>query len=200
MIAMRIDYLRTLIRSGCLAMAVALVGCGGSQEPREAARRADPEVGQQKTGNVDPAKIEKCGGFTADLAAGILGVPASQIKATNEPQSETLRICSFQAGSDWRKVVSFSLSSEPSADEAKASMATERENLGLAKSSIGAVTGSTDESAALEEIPGLGDEAFYTRVNETLVARVSNVRVQVMTAPNLEAYKQVAREVTRGLR
>jgi hypothetical protein len=79
-------------------------------------------------------------------------------------------------------------------------MARTRENLGLAKRSIGSVTGSTDKGPALQEISGLGDEAYYTSVNDSLTVRVANVTIMVMNAPDLEAYKAVAGEVIKGLR
>jgi len=200
MTALRNLCLRRLTESGCLALALLLTGCGGSETPKQAAPGAAPEVRQREADTVDPAKIEKCGGFTSETAAKILGIPASDIEATSRLEYETLRICSFQSRSDSRKIVSFSLGWETSAEEAKAGMASTRENLGIARRSIGAVTGSADKGPTLEEISGLGDEAYYTRVNGTLVARVSNVTVLVMTAPDLEAYKQVAREVIKGLR
>jgi hypothetical protein len=199
MTSIRNDWWRGLIESGGLACVLFLTGCGGSETPKDATSGTTTQAQQGGKGVVDPAKIERCGGFTAEMAAGILGVPVSEIQATNHLEYETLRICSFGVQSDYGKIVSFSLSWEKSAEEAEAGLARTRENLGLAQRSIGAVTGSTDKGPALEEIPGLGDEAFYTRVNDTLVARVGNVTIQVMTAPDLEAYKQIAREVIKGL-
>lgn len=191
---------RRLAECACLVMAVFLTACGGSEATKQGASQAAPESRRQSTDTVDPAKIEKCGGFTAEAAARILGVPASDIEASSRLEYETLRICSFQSRTQPKKIVSFSLGWEKSAEEAQASMASTRENLGLAKRSIGAVTGSTEKGPAVEEISGLGDEAYYTRVNDTLTARVSNVSVMVMNAPDLEAYKAVAREVIKGLR
>ncbi len=193
-------HLRRLAGYGCVGLAVFLTGCGGSEQAEPETTQTASEVQEQRPGNIDPAKIEKCAGFTSETAARILGVPAGEIVATNEPLHETLRIYSFRSRSDVRKTIAFSLGWESSAEEAEASMAREREMLGMARRSIGAATGSEDKGPTLQEISGLGDEAYYTRVNGTLNARLSNVAIQVITAPDLEAYKEVAREVFKGLR
>ncbi len=191
---------RGLAECACLTMALFLTACGGSGVTKQGASQAVPEPRRQSTDTVDPAKIERCGGFTAEAAARILGVTAGDIQGSSQLTYETLRICSFQSRTQPKKIVSFSLGWEKSAGEAQANMTSTRENLGLAKRSIGPVTGSTDKGPALQEISGLGDEAYYTSVNDSLMVRVSNVTIQVMNAPDLEAYKTVAGEVIKGLR
>lgn len=200
MTTVKICRFRGLAECAGLIMTIFLTACGGSEVTKQGAPQAVPESRRQPIDTVDPAKIERCGGFTAEAAARILGVPAGDIQASSHLVYETLRTCSFQSRSQPNKIVSFSLGWEKSAMEAQANMASTRENLGLAKRSIGAVTGSTDKGPALQEISGLGDEAYYTSVNNSLTVRVSNVTIMVMNAPDLEAYKLVAGEVIKGLR
>jgi hypothetical protein len=172
---------------------VAHAACGGSETGR---------AGPAKTGGsgvVALSKIESCAGFTPDVVAAVMAVPASEITATTERIHDTSLACGFAnpAGST---VLSFSLSWEKTVEESVEALATEKENLGLAQRTIGGVTGNKQEEPAVAIIEGIGDEAFWTPVNDTVVVRVGNVRIQVMLPDDREKQKETARRVASGLR
>jgi len=148
---------------------------------------------------VDPARIEACGGMSPASAAAIAGVPAAGVKFEANRPYETLLMCVYTAAKG-DTLVSFSLASEPSVAAQEQALVTERQNVGLAKRSIEGVTGTQDRKPASFEIPDLGDEAFWASVNNSLVMRVGNVRVQVIVPNEVEKQKQVARLVAAGLR
>lgn len=184
-------------------MAMLAWGCGGQNGAGEtsetAARPAAPA--RQAGRNVDPERIQACGGFTVDDAAELIGVSAESVAMQlPEPMnSETLKTCAFEDEESGRGV-SFSLTWADSAEEMMEELEGERQMVGLAQTSIGAVTDTESEGPASYEIPGIGDEAFFAAVNGTVVARVSNVRVQVLNAPDLETRKRVAERVASRLR
>jgi hypothetical protein len=180
----------------CVAVVALMVGCGttrsGEELPGAAAGRSGAVV--------DPAKIEACAGFAPDAAAAIVGVPAADLESSNTLIHATLRVCSFQSRRQASKSLSFSLGWEANAEEAAVEMARLRENAGVARDAVGVVTGSSEQKPASHEIPGIGDEAVYVRINDTVNVRVANVIVQVNNAPDLEAQKKVAQLVVSGLR
>lgn len=187
-------------------IAVLVVGCGGEKGAVETSERPDtveqPAAGSRQAGkNVDPEKIENCGGFTVEDAAELIGVPVESVtlRLPEPMNTETLKTCAFEDEETGRGI-SYSLTWADSAEEMQEDFEGERQMVGVAQTSIDAVTGTETESPASYEIPGIGDEAFFAAVNGTVVARVGNVRVQVLNAPDLETRKKVAERVASRLR
>jgi hypothetical protein len=178
---------------------VALTGCGGGTPESSAPTGGAAASGTRGGGTVDPARIEACGGVTPANAAAIAGVPAAGVKFQPTRLHEALLMCVYTAPNG-NTLVSFSLASEPSVTAQEEALATERQNVGLAKRSIEGVTGTQNRKPASFEIPDLGDEAFWASINNSLVMRVGNVRVQVIVPNDVEKQKQVARLVAAGLR
>ncbi len=178
---------------------VAVTGCGGGSPQGSASAGGGTASGKKGGGIVDPARIEACAGVTAASVAAILGVPAAGVKLESNRPYEALLICAY-TGTGGDVLASFSLTSEPTVEAQQESLVTERQNVGLAKGSIEGVTGKQDGKPASFEIPDLGDEAFWARVNGSLVMRVGNVHVQVMMPNDVEKQKQLARLVAAGLR
>lgn len=191
----------------CVGLAAVLViGCGGEEGAVQTSERADtgeePAAPARQAGkNVDPEKIENCGGFTVEDAAELIGVPVESVtlRLPEPMNTETLKTCAFEDEESGRGI-SYSLTWADSAEEMEGDFEDERQMVGVAQTSIDAVTGSESEGPASYEIPGIGDEAFFAAVNGTVVARVANVRVQVLNAPDLETRKKVAERVASRLR
>lgn len=188
----------------CLSLvSVFVTGCAGDREAEQSAGETEPsDVAASGTAaTIDPARIEACGGFTVEDAADLLGVSVTTV-TLRLPEAfnyETLKTCAFEDTVGGRGI-SYSLSWTDSVEEMIEDLQEERLNVGLAQTSIDAVMGEESDQAASYEIPGIGDEAFYAAVNGTVVARVGNVRVQVMNAPDLETRKAVAARVASRLR
>lgn len=78
-------------------------------------------------------------------------------------------------------------------------MESERENLRLASGALGRVTGSESKDPPVQEVEGVGEEAFRGEVNNALVFRVANVIVQVNSPSPVDRQKRVAEAIIRGL-
>jgi hypothetical protein len=184
-------------------MVVTGCGGGGDSAPTRTSETAAQQAPRAEVtgGVVDPAQIEACGGFTVDDAAELLGVSAEGI-ALSYPEflnNPTLKTCAFEDEATGQGI-SYSLTWANTAAEMAEQLADERQMVGVAQTSIDAVTGSESEEPASYEIPDIGEEAFFAAVNGTVVARVANVRVQVLNAPDLETRRQVAKRVAARLR
>jgi hypothetical protein len=165
----------------------------GDREPDAARNRpAGSEVVAQE-------KIDSCAGITAAEAAPLVGAAPSVIEATNVRQHSTLRICGYSIRSGSGSVA-FSLSWEPTVEKARAQFEREHHDLGLANRVAASAGGTAAAEAAFVDVLGLGDEAFWTPVNGTTVARVGNVRVQVMSPADRQNQTAVAQLVVKGLK
>lgn len=176
------------------------MACGGSEPAASAGQNAKPPASAASgSAVVAQAKIDRCAGVSAADLASIVGTSAADIETTNLQQHGTLRICGYAARSG-STVASFSLSWEESVEESKEQFVLERQDLGLANRVVGSATGSKAEESAYVDVLGLGDDAFWTPVNGTLVTRVGNVRVQIMMPRDRPAQTAVAQLVVKGLR
>ena len=174
----------------------------GDEQPRERAERPRTEregVRQQ----IEVMNIALHGLKEAERgdAAELLGAAAESVtlRRPEYMNSDTLKTCAFEDATTGRSI-SYSLTRADSVEEMIEDLWEERQNVGLAQTSIEAVMGEESGEATSYEIPGLGDEAFYAAVNGTVVVRVGNVRVQVMNAPDLEIRKATAARVASRLR
>jgi hypothetical protein len=187
---------------GCvLVTAVWACGAGTDRDESTSTEMQQEQPVTRSQGVVDPAKIQDCGGFTVQDAAELLGVSVDAVvsrlpEAMNGP---TLKTCAFEDAESGRGI-SFSLTWADTATEMAEQLADERELVGVAQASIDTVSGSESEGPASYEIDDIGEEAFFAAVNGTVVARVANVRVQVLNAPDLDTRKRVAAKVADRLR
>lgn len=173
-----------------IALLVVVAGCSSSDAPAQST--------PTNSGVVPQEKIERCAGVTAADLAPILGAAASAIKAATELTHSTLRICGYTVASGGG--ASFSLSWEPTVEEARLAFAQERENLAMANQAIASASKSKPDDAPYVDVLGLGDDAFWTPVNGTTVARVGNVRAQIITPSDRKAQIAIAQFVVKGLR
>lgn len=136
-------------------------------------------VGRPQQGRTYALDLTRCAGFTAEDAAGILGLPAASLKSKSEKQHESLWICSFAPPGG--QGLSFSVEVAKSVEAAAADMTRLRENLEVA----GGTAAFKDRlpNGAYSDIMGLGDDAVWTDVNGTLTARKGNITVQVLSPP-----------------
>ncbi|MGH7564027.1 MAG: hypothetical protein ACREK5_06355 [Gemmatimonadota bacterium] len=192
--ARSLGYVFTLISLSILA-------CGGSEGARDEGSAASPEseAPRGSGGLVSSEAIERCAGFTAEDAAAILGVGAADVEDRSRDETARIRMCSYALTSDPFTSVSFNLSARESAEDAAASLASEREMMGAAQGAIEGVMGEPSGDRAYQEIEGVGDEAFWSPLNRALMTRVGNVIVQVTTPDDVEKQKEVARMVAEGL-
>lgn len=183
---------------GVLSAAL-LGGCSPAPAGRSAgASPAPPVTLEAAKGGVIPAeKVKACAGFSAETAAGLLGVPAGQLVDRSSDVYDKLRSCSFLDPKQPGVGVTFSLRRDDSVEDAAQEMASFRDHLGVAQRVLPEPGGSSQ--AAAEEVPGLGDEAVWARVNGTLNVREGNVTIQVAQPADRELQKRVAEEVLAGL-
>jgi hypothetical protein len=183
---------------GAAAALVALVaGAACSSSP---ATRKEGESRSAAVGGVIPVeKVKTCAGFTAETAGTLLGVPPTAIEDHSSDVYDKLRSCSYVDSKNPGTSVTFSLRRDDSVQEAADEMASFRDHLGVARGVLPA-NGASAKEPPFEEVPGLGDEAVWTRVNDTLNVRLGNVSIQVSGPPGLEAQRRVALKVLEGLR
>lgn len=178
--------------SAGLAGLVMAAACGGAPggEAKGGAAPGSPAPRAAGGGALANAgTLSTCGGFGAAQAAEILGVPASGVQDRSSELSPTLRMCTFSTSDAASGAVSFSLSLEESADEAKRTYAQMKDNIPIAEHAQEAAGARSDDSALIE-IGGLGDEALWTNVNGALTVRRANLMIQVMAPPDRR--KQIA--------
>jgi hypothetical protein len=186
--------MRTTSRAWHVLLSIAVVGCGGSSEPSATGSRPGAPAGLIAAG-----ALARCAGFTVETAAAIVGAEPAEF--TDDSQTEgDLRMCRYSHAMDRSRTVSFTLSRSDSVERAAASMQSERETMGMAQGAIDRVMGSQSKDAAVEDVSGIGDEAFYWPMNDTIMLRVANVQAQVMAPADMALKKRTAEEVAQGLR
>ena len=135
-----------------------------------------------------------CAGFGAVDAAGILGVPAGEIKAWTSSPHGFFWTCSFFAG---KLRLEFSVAVSSTVEDAATDMQRYRENMERA-----AATDAFKDrlpEGAWSEVPKLGDESAWTDVNHTLRVRKGNVIVQVLAPADKPTQVKVAEAFLKKL-
>jgi hypothetical protein len=182
-----------------LVFSVALFGCGGSSKPPDTATRSGSGASTPSPGLIAPDTLTRCAGVTVEKAATIVGASPAELTDYSRPEGK-LRLCLYHNPKDRSKAVSFTLSRSDSVERAAASMRNERESMGLAKGAIDRATGSKSKDKAIQDVSGIGDEAFYSPMNDAIMLRVANVIAQVTAPGDMALKKRAAEEVARGLR
>ncbi|MGH2386418.1 MAG: DUF3558 family protein [Candidatus Limnocylindria bacterium] len=186
----------------CLVGVIALAACGGNggePESSAAAPAASSAAPAPSPGLIPAETIASCAGFTADKAAVLLGLPPDSVKDSSENVGSA-RHCTFSNPKDRSAGIAFTLSARDSVKRAEASLESERQAMGQAQRAIDGVTGKSSKAPASEDVSGIGDGAFYSSMNGTIMLRVGNVLAQVSAPQDMGLKKQVAQEVARGLR
>ncbi|MCG6928628.1 MAG: hypothetical protein LJF30_25395 [Acidobacteria bacterium] len=178
-----------------LVAVVALGSCTSGSGGGSSGAGTEPAT----TGLVAAEKVKACAGFTAETAAGLLGVPAASITDHSSDLYEKLRSCSFEDKEHPGTYVTFSLRLDDSVEEAAHEMAVFRDHLGVARAVL-PDAGDATKGAPVEEIAGLGDEAIWARVNGTLNVRWGNVTIQVSLPDDRDVQRRIAEKVLEGLR
>jgi hypothetical protein len=151
-------------------------------------------------GLIAPDALTRCAGVTVEKAAIILGASPAELTDYSEPQKSGGHLCAYVNQKDRSKAVTFTLSRRDSLEQAAASMRRERESMVMAQGSIDRATGSKSKEKAIQDVSGIGDEAFYSPLNDAILLRVTNVIVQVTAPEDMALKKRAAEEVARGLR
>ena len=112
-----------------LAFAAVLVGCGGRATDGGGASGQGKEAGRGD-GMVAAAKVASCAGYTTEVAAQVLNVPAAEIEEKSQDLYEKLRSCSFVSSQDATRRVEFSLRRDDSVEKATDEMDVFRSHLG----------------------------------------------------------------------
>ena len=169
-----------------------VLGCQAGQVPSN-----DITTGLPGDDNAKPAtsmakvyspSMSDCAGFSSADAAKITGVPAAEMKLqVNELYSGNWS-CYFE-GPSYDKSISFNVTVSESVQDAVDDMVSYRSNLGLAHNVI---PGEDQSTAAYQEVSGVGDEALYTTVNNSLSARKGNIQIQIISPEGIPATSEVA--------
>jgi hypothetical protein len=182
-----------------LVFFVALFGCEGSSKPPDTATRSGSGASTSSPGLIALDSLTRCAGVTVEKAATIVGASPAELTDYSKPQ-ERWHLCAYVNQKDRSKAVSFTLSRRDSVEQAAASMRSERESMGMAQGSIDRATGSKSKDKAFQDVSGIGDEAFYSPLNDAIMLRVANVIAQVTAPGDMALKKRAAEEVARGLR
>lgn len=81
------------------------------------------------------------------------------------------RLCLYRHQGDRSKAVSFTLGPRESIERATASTESERETMGFAQGAIDRVTKTPSARPPSEDVSGIGDEAFYSPMNDAILLR-----------------------------
>jgi hypothetical protein len=184
------QLLRTVITL-ILGTTLVLAGCSPSDSPdKEASKdqQTSPAIPISKPKVYAADKIN-CSTFTADDAAAILGVPATEIQLDAQELYAGNYLCGYKVESS-EKMVSFNISLAKSGQDAANDMAQYRQHLDIAKNT----KPFKDNLAkgAYSDISGIGDDALWTDVNGTLMVRKGNLSLQVQLPKEKEAQLKVA--------
>jgi hypothetical protein len=182
------------VAAAALMVVAFAVSCGRGETEGPGGALTDASGG----GLVSAERVRSCANFSTDDAAAVLGIAAGEIEEMSHDIHETLRMCTYMRRADLRSV-SFSLATNESIDEAVSGMASGREMAGFAKRTIEGVTGTGSAAPPLEDVAGIGEDAYWMEVNGTLNVRVKNVEIQVQSPDDREKQKDVARKIVEGL-
>jgi hypothetical protein len=173
-----------------VAAMLGMTACGGPD--------AEPDTAPE-AGLVSQETIDGCAGFTAEKAAGMLGLDPAIVTDYSRTEGR-LRMCVYRQADRNTGIVSFTLNRKDSVDLAIRSMASEREAMGMADREISEVTGSSSTEPAAQDVSAIGDDAYYSPLNGAVMLRVGNAISQVTGPEDLPLRIRVAEEVARGLR
>lgn len=156
----------------------------GAIPPSQAADKAnlegssggDKTSAAQKGGKLYKLDMSTCGGFTAEDAAGILGLPPAKMTAKTKELYSGFWQCAFESGVA-AKTVEFGVTVAKSVDVAARDMEQYRSHL----ETTGSVAPFKDKlpKGAYSDIGGLGDEAVWTDINNSLSVRQGNITILV---------------------
>lgn len=152
--------------------------------------------GPQKGGKLYKPDMSNCGGFTAEDAAGILGLPAAKITAKTKEMYAGFWQCTFESGIAG-KSVEFGITVSKSVEAAVRDMEQYRSHLETA----GSVAPFKDKlpKGAYSDIGGLGDEAVWTDINNSLSVRQGNITILVSMPKGKLVQIKVAEKVLAKL-
>jgi hypothetical protein len=190
----------TTLRACRVAVCAAVLSsCGGSGEPAAGASDSSRRAAAESVGLIAADALARCAGVTTESAADILGTASGELTDYSRTEGE-LRMCLYRNPDDRSQTVSFTLARRASVEQAAASMGSERETLTMARGAIDNVTRSEPKEPAAEDLSMIGDEAFYSPMNDAIMLRVANVVAQVTDPGDMALKTRVAEVVARGLR
>lgn len=167
-------------------MATIFAGCQQQQTATPNQTSSTGESGSTSStssGKLYSLNMADCGGFTAQDASQILGTPAAQLKMETTELYEGTWTCSYGVSGDYSNRVSFTVTHEDSAADAIDEMDIYRSHLSTGSETV---VGEGLENGAYSEISGIGDDAVWTDINNTLLVRKGNVTVQFMLPDSKE--------------
>lgn len=170
------------------ALGLVLGACSQS-ETNEADTGKKKTIASSSEPKLHEASRVNCSTFTADDAAAILSVPASEIQADSQELYAGSWLCGYK-GANLEKMISFNISISKSVQEAVTDMEQYRGHLEIAK---GTEPFKDDlAKGAYSDISGVGDDALWTAANGTLTVRKDNVSLQVQLPKEKDAQIKVA--------
>jgi hypothetical protein len=181
-----------------LLTAVCAVACGGGADTPEGTAAAEP-ASTSDTGLVTQQTIDNCAGFTAQQAAALLGLDPAIVNDYSRTEGSQ-RNCVYRQADRNTGIVSFALSRRDSVDAAKRLMSNDREAMTMADRAISGATGTESKEPAAQDMSAIGDEAFYSPLNGTIVVRVANAVAYVSGPDDMALKKRAAEQVAQGLR
>ena len=166
----------------CAAILVVFAFCAvpsfeaAGNENRDGSSARSDYSGAQKSGKLYALDMSTCGGFSAQDASGILGVPAAKIMAKTKQLYSGFWQCAFETGISG-KAIEFGVTISRSVDLAVRDMEQYRSHL----EKTGSVAPFKDKlpKGANSDIGGLGEEAVWTDINNSLSARQGNITILV---------------------
>lgn len=172
---------KSLLLSGGLLSMLVLSACQPATPANTATNTGGQNVGV-KVGKAPALAANSCDTLTpADLSA-IVGIPAEQLAPSVSPLYEGVWTCSFGKNGE----VSFTVTVSSSADKATSDMEEYRNNI---ETAAAVIPDGKYPQGAYSDISGVGEEAIYSAVNNSLNARKGAVSILVMS-PN-DKIKQV---------
>jgi hypothetical protein len=172
--------------------------CGSGTDSQSTSAGSSPASSSAAKGGslIGADARARCGGFGIAQAAEILGVAASAVTDRSQDITPTARGCEFAAGD---RKIGFTLTVEPSIDDAKSALAQMRDTYVTAARAQESATGKKIEEGAYSEIFGVGDEALWSVTNTSMIVRHRNLTILVMLPNDKQTQAAVARKVIESL-
>lgn len=181
-----------------LVTALGAAACGGSADSSDTTDAPGAATGSGR-GLVSQQLIDSCAGFTSQKAAALLGLDPAIVTDYSRTEGR-MRSCVYRQADRNTGIVSFTLRRFDSTEQARRSMASEREAMGMAGSAISGVTGSKSKDPVVQDVSAVGDEAFFSPLNGAIMLRVANAKAQVTGPRDMALKKRTAEQVAQGLR
>ena len=177
---------------------VALCGCkGASNDDQKTAGETPSGASAAKVYSMEV--VNRCAGFGAAQAAELLAVPAAEVEPRIEQVTPTTRGCTFTYRADQSRQISFSITREDSIEEAQHSFASYRDTVSIGSRVQQSATGDKPAEGAYVDILGVGDEAIWSHMNDSLAVRRTNLTIIVMRPDDKKQQAAVAQKVIAGL-